>query len=209
MTIRALISTIRSGIKENSTDSILTNREIWNLCYEQALLLIQRETDTKRNIFNLNIFTEFTVHMKAVPIADLDIPLDCTIYRSVEKLPTMVESKFGLIYRFISSLDKSQTYNLVTPQFFRIKIKITKGKGKFVYTENGYLYSTDKYPLIISGLFSNIKDILKIKGGCKVMDLEVPIPSYHLAMIQGMVVQQLGVFKQTKFDSIENDNPNN
>ena len=207
MTIRSLISNVRTSLKEASVDSVLTNREIWNLCWEQALLLFQREADTKRNLFNLNIFTEITVRMKAVSIID-EVPVDCTIYRSIDKIPALVESKFGLIYRFISTLDKSQQYNLVTPQAFKLKIKITKGRGKYVYVENGYLYSTDKYPLIISGLFSNVKDLLKIKGGCKVMNLELPIPTYHLTMVEQMTIDRLKIFKSIKQDTDVNANPN-
>lgn len=210
MTIRELISKLRVILKENSVDSVLTNRDIWSIAWSYAITLIQRETDTKRNIFYLNMFKNMTLTMKKVSIIDsvegFDIPLDCIMYRSIKPLPSIVESKFGFITRQITTIDKSKSFDLVTPQSYRDKIKITKGKGKFVYVENGYLYSNQKYPLIVSALFSNIMDMLG--KGCKVMDLEAPIPGYIESSILQMTSQQLGMFKQAPQDVIVNDNPN-
>lgn len=210
MTIRELISKLRVILKENSADTVLSNRDIWSIAWSYAITLIQRETDTKRNIFYLNMFKNMTLNMKEVSIIDgvegFDIPLDCIMYRSIKKLPPIVESKFGYITRQITTIDRSKSFDLVTPQSFRDKIKITKGKGKFVYVDNGYLYSNQKYPLTISALFSNIMDMLG--KNCKVMDLEAPIPGYIESSILQMTAQQLGLFKQAPQDVVVNDNPN-
>jgi len=209
-TIRKLVSEIRGVLKENTTDSVLTNRDIWNVAWAYAVTFIQREVDTKRNIFYLNIFKSFQVNFKEVPItdgSDFDLPIDCIIYKSINKIPEIVESKFGYIVKQITTLDRSKNFDLVTPQSYRDKLKITKGKGRFVFIENGYMYSNQRYPLLISGLFSNINFLLK--DSCKVMDLEAPIPEYIVSSLLQTVPQQFGVFKQVPQDTVVNTNPNN
>ena len=208
MIIREFIGTIRSAIKEDSTDSVLTNREIWSLAWSAVLLLIQRETDQKKSIFRSNIFKSLVIQMKEVPIADLDIPIDCTVYRSIDKLPAIVQSKFGFIYNDISTLDRSVQFDIVTPQLFRIKTKITKGKGKFVYFDNGYLFSNYKYPLRLTVLLQDVKDMLKIEGGCKILDLPIPFPAFLVAPAIQSVIQELSEFKRVPQDTTENNNPN-
>jgi hypothetical protein len=213
MTIRKIISTLRTILKENTVDTVLSNRDIWNIAWSYALTLIQRELDTKRNIHNLNIFKSVKIKMKEVDITDgllgSDYPVDCKMYRSYDKLPELVESKFGQIYKGIYTLDKSKAFDLVSSTSFRDKLKITKGKAKIVYIENGYLYSNVKFPLIVSGLFANIDNLLKKEGVCKVMDEEAPIPEYMISSLFQMTAAQLGMFKQAPQDTTINTNPNN
>jgi len=211
MTIRQLISTLRVILKENTVDSVLSNRDLWSIAWAYTITLIQRETDTKRNIFNLGIFKTKKILMKEVSVTEdyLDIPIDCKIYRSINKISPIVESKFGLITRYITTLDKSMSFNLVTPQSYKDKVAITKGKVNYVFIDNGYLYSTQRYPLLLSALYSDIKEILKESSGCKIMDLDAPIPEYMISSLLQMTPQQLGVFKQVPQDTNITTNPNN
>jgi len=203
-------------LKENTSDSVLTNRDIWGVVWSNAILLLQRETDVKHSIHNLNIFKTIEIKMIEVSTTDgtsFNLPLDCTMYRSAEKLPEIVESRMGYIIRYITTLDRSSRFDLVTPQSFRDKQKITKGRGKLVFIDNGYLYSSFKYALIISALFSNIKIILEkeIKSGkvCSILDIEAPIPEYMIAPVYQMSLQSFGIFKQVPQDTTTNINPNN
>ena len=210
MTIRQLVSTIRGNIKENSADSVLTNRDIWSIAWAYAITFIQRDFDSKRNLFYLNIFKTVQMNFKEVPItdgSDFDLPIDCTIYKSYDKISKIVESKFGYITRQITTLDRSKSFDLVTPQSFRDKVKITKGRGRFVFIDNGYMYSNHKFPLLISGLFYNINYLLG--EGCRIMDIEAPIPEYIISSLLQATPQQLGLFKQAPQDTVINTNPNN
>lgn len=216
MTIKEIISTIRTNLKEDTVDSVLTNREIWRITWAYAITFIKQSTDKKRNIFNQDLFKTIVVKMKEVPTADLNnfgIPIDCTVYRSINKIPKIIESDYGLIFRYIGTLDRSRTFNLTTPHTFYDKIKITKGKVGYVFTENNYIYSNEKFPLLISALFSNLLDILKqeIKEGgkCSIMDLECPIPEFIISDLLKAVITQLGIFKQSPQDTTVTANPNN
>lgn len=210
MKLRELIYDIRVSLKENTNDSVLSNRDIWSLCWRIAITLISRQVNTKRNIYHLNIWKDIEVKFTEVPITEgtsLDIPIDCTIYKSINPIPKLVESPFGAIYRNITTFDKTTSYSLIDPHLFKTKRKITKNKGKFVFINNNHLYSVDKYPLILSGLFEDIS--LTLGNGCKIMDLEVPIPSDIISSLLQMTPQQLSVFKQVPQDTITNLNPNN
>ena len=210
MKVRELIYDIRVILKENTNDSVLSNRDIWSICWRFATTLISRQVNTKRYIYHLNIWKDIEVKFTEVPITEgtsLDIPVDCTIYKSINPLPKLVESPFGAIYRNITTFDKTTSYSLVDPHLFKTKKKITKNKGKFVFINNNHLYSTDKYPLILSGLFEDIS--FSLGKGCKIMDLEVPIPNDLISSILQMTPQQLSLFKQVPQDSITNLNPNN
>ena len=210
MKIRTLISTIRNSLKEQNVDSVLTNRDIWNIVWLYAVTYIQREVDQKRSTFNLNIFKVVDVKFKEDFIVDPNVvSTDCTIYKSANKIPKIVESRFGYITKYITTLDRSRNYTVVNPQDFPSKVKLTKGKGKFVYFEDGYLFSNDKYPLKISALFSDLKHLLKKEGSCKVMDLEAPIPEHTLSDLLRIVPTQLGLFEQKPMDTTTNLNSNN
>jgi hypothetical protein len=208
MKIRQLISDLRTIVKETFPDSVLTNRDIWGIAWAYALTYIQRATDQKRNIYNFNVFKVKNVYFREVPLVP-ELDTDCIIYKSIDKLPQIVESNFGLITKYITTLDGSKAYSIVNPKDFLSKLKITKGKGKFIYIEDGYVYSNDKYPLKISALFSNILELLKEDGGCKIMDLEAPIPEYMISNLMQVTPQQLNVFLQKQQDTTTTENPNN
>ena len=129
MTIGDIISRLRNTIKEVTGDSVLTNRQLWNIAYTSFLLYNERD---KRNIYNSDIFTVVNLEKEEVNfLEDSCVPLECQTCRYA--LPSGAEGKNGLIYRYIATPDMSETFQLTTPEQYQIKKKIRGNNQKFVF----------------------------------------------------------------------------
>ena len=218
MIYRELISRIRNTLKEVSKDSILTNKHIYNILRTSSIFLIKREADTKNFIyFASDLWSTTCINMIQVPSTEcLDIPTECTLWRSEHKLPPYVESSTGLIYKSISSVDNSIGYLLSTPYIIGLKSKLKYNKTRYVWIENNYLYSYNAHPILKviaffeRDIFSNNTFGLnqaKVKL-CSRMDETVKIPSWLVDAVVKLTIQELQLFKQLPVDVLDNKNPN-
>lgn len=213
MTNRELIGRVRSTIKEHNADSVLYNKHIYNLLLTNSALLIKREADKKSIYMMSNIWK--TVCVEMIPVNPIvckcvKLPIDCTIYRSKEKLPPFFETNFGPLYKSITTIDNSINIDLTTPYQYNLKVKIKYNKAKYAFIEDGYLYTPNSsYPwLKIVGLFkeegNNCDESKVVK--CSKLDQEFPCPDYLLQPVIEMTLKELGYFKQINYDHVENKN---
>jgi hypothetical protein len=216
MTNREIVSRVRNSIKEHRIDSVLTNKHIYNILYSNSALLIKREADAKKSVYSLsNIWSSYCVKLEEVSSITCDVPFssDCTILRSVEKLPEFVETSTGFLYKSITTLDGSKQYSLTTPYQYSIKSKIKYNKSLYVFIEDGYLYvpnSKFKFLKILAYFKkpqnSNCKDCVK---KCSSLDNDFPCPDYLIQAVIEMSMKEFGFFKGTPYDQITNKNESN
>ena len=153
-----IISRLRMSIKELSSDTNYSNRYLWNVFSTASKVLIQRDADQKRKIYKTNdIWENICIELEPVsPIlcSCLSLPMDSTIYRSVFKIPRLMESSFGALYRTLSTVDNSRQITLVSPLEYQIKSNLRYNKGYYAFLHDDYLWSNVKYPtLMLSAIF--------------------------------------------------------
>lgn len=201
MSIRDIVSRVRNELKELNYDSLLTNRQIWSMFYTQGVLLMQRVIDQKRNIYNNDIFTKWETKMIPIGLETelIDIDYQCNIYKSAKPVPNLVETQYGAVLRNVSTLDNSISYNLVSPFDFQVKTKIKGNKARYIYLQDGYIYSKDPYPIKVEGLFKSY-----LPNSCKIMDMKAPILPYLIQPSISGLLQELGIYKQLPIDQTDN-----
>lgn len=161
-----IIAKIRQRLKEVSSDSMYSNRGLWNDFYTEAKLWIKRDADGDRKIYKTNeIWTPVCLSFTEVsPLlcTCVNLPLECKIYRSTFKVPPMLETSTGPLYRMLATVDNSYQFVLVTPNEFQRKIKIRYNRGKYAFIFDGYLWTNQSYPrLILSAVFEDIEEAKK------------------------------------------------
>lgn len=157
-TRRTIISRLRNGLKEVSADSKYSNRYLWNVFHTASNKLFKEDADKGRIYSQSNPWESICVEMVAVSSLFCNciyLPYDCEVYRTKMKLPKIVESSTGFIYRLIATPDLSQQFTVVSPYMYSVKSKIKYNKEKYAFIYDGYLYTPDdRFPsLIIAGLF--------------------------------------------------------
>lgn len=225
-TKRELISRLRSSLNEVNADTHFTNRYLWSELWSAAKTVIKQDADYSRRLYNqAGLWQSICVKMEPVsPIlcTCLAIPLDCVLYRSTYKLPKILESSFGFVYRFIASPDLSVKFTLVTPYDYDRKSKIKYNKEKYAFIHDGYLWSPNaQFPLLnLSGIFEdatlnlpefNCDTPVDTTSDCNcnsLLDTSSGIPDYLETNIMRIALDTLGRSKQTAGDHLINQNEN-
>lgn len=217
-TKRQLISDIRSKLKEVSADSMYSNRYLWSEISSASYTLIKRDADTRGRIYKTSgVWTNICLHMISVSPIQCDcvkLPVDCHIYRSAIKLPTMLETSFGIIYKMLSSIDLSTQLTIVSPMEFQTKMRSRFGKfGKYAFVYNGYLWTNIEYPrMILSAIFKESTRHLSCEpqtqtgGSCGLSVLDEPsgIPDYLEEGVKRTVLETLMPTLSKPTDNIVN-----
>ncbi len=229
MKVREVISRVRNSLKEHNADSVFFNKHIYSILKSHTAFLLKRESERlKNNIYlSSNIWTPICVEMEPVSaiLCDcINLPIDCTIYRSKQKLPVMLEVGYSFFYKSISTADHSEFFNLVSPNGFkqRTSTKYAKySKDSLAFIENGYLYTPDKeYALLrILGWFENTtgfkdcnakpEDEKNSTAGCSLLDTEFKCPEHLISPAIQMTLEELLRTKQLPYDNIANGNSEN
>lgn len=216
-TIGQIIADLRSALKEVSADSMYSNRFLWSEFQSQADMLIKRDADSQRRIYQtIDIWDTICLTMIAVDPIMCDcikLPTDCEIYRSAYKIPKALESSFGFIYRLLATPDFSVSFSIVNPFDFQVKTNLRYNKGKYAFFHNGYLWTNAKYPsLVLSGIFREDishmkcdKSDLNTSGNCGTMLLKsCGVPDYLVAPAKQMVLNILLPTLQKTTDNVVN-----
>lgn len=144
---RKLVSDVRSTHKLLSTDSLITDRAIFSELRNNSLLLIKRETNLRKLWATDTLFTTIPcLEMCEVPISECcDYVDECTIARSVEKIPHMAEGNYQYVIQGVYSINamsgkatkiKETTINRYINL---LKLPVIK-KESYFWISNDYLY---------------------------------------------------------------------
>jgi hypothetical protein len=198
-TIGTIVSRLRSALKETTSDSMYSNRGLWNEFISEAKVFIKRDADNERKIYKTTeAWQKVCLKMeKSSPIlCNLNIPLTYSIYKSLFKLPNLFETSTGPLVQFISTPDNSVNITLVTPLEFQIKTSLRYSKGRFAFIYDGYLWTNLPYSnLVLSGVFFDTKVDCECNPVVKIcssmLDKPCGVPSYLVAPAVTSTLQKL------------------
>lgn len=149
-TIGSVISRIRSQVKAEVQDAFVTDRQVYSLIQKHAQLFIRRQDSTNKLMkFNSIWKTLPFVQLIEVDKVEADctgIKSNCTIMRTKDKLPNMLEGYWGPLIRTVSSIDGSISLKSTHPGTYVSISNSTNyryNKQKYFWYLNGYLYFPD------------------------------------------------------------------
>ena len=106
-TLRKLVSDVRGTHKILSTDALITDRVIASEIRNQSQMLIKRETNLRKLWASDTLYTTIPcLKMKEVPISECcDYVDDCTVSRTIDKLPRIAEGNYQYVIQGVYSID--------------------------------------------------------------------------------------------------------
>ena len=207
VTIGESISRVRNILKAVKEDPFLTDRFIYSLIIKFSKTLIKRESLVNSIYKYTNLFKEIPcidlIEVDIVEACCTGIRTGCTIKRTKDKLPNLMEIDSGPVIRTVSSLDYSRTLTETYPSLYT---NMTKTSGfkynnkKYFWYLNGYLYipNVEWEGVRISAIFDDDVDAyncstdLNDNPSCKAkQDEDLAIPEHLFSEIEQMVVQQI------------------
>lgn len=206
VTVGESISRVRNILKAVKEDPFLTDRFIYSLIIKFSKTLIKRDSLASSIYKYTNLFKEIPcvdlIEVDKVEACCIDIKTGCTIRRSKDKLPKLMEIDSGPVIRSVSTLDHSQRAVETYPSVYT---NMTKTSGfkynnkKYFWFLNGYIYLPDVHweGVRVEAIFD---DDVAIES-CAVTDQkelclpkqdeELAIPEHLFSEIEQMVVQQI------------------
>lgn len=142
MTNGDIVSKIKSSLKWNSFDVEITDRAVLNEARDTRNKYVYQRLNKRVGWDSSNIFTPLYVKMQEVPLADFcEYQSDCTISRSVYKLPRLGEGIFGSATQGLFSLDKKRKFTEVSPSRYQNILKLNlRTKDIYYWIFDGYLW---------------------------------------------------------------------
>lgn len=222
MTKREAIYRIINLFKEHHADSRLSKRLIWNVITSASKVIIDRELRDKKLFKQVGNLKSICVPMEKISTnlcACVELPSNCFIYRSVNKLPKMFNSILGYYIYDIRTIDGSKSIKYTTTRSALSSSKIKGNNEKYAFIEDDYLYLVkDTYEMVsLTSIFDdNIEDWQcnksnsNIKKECSLfLDEEFGIPDRLYDPVLKMAEDEiLKTFKQLYYDTANNKNSN-
>ena len=222
MTIGELIQRVQSLYSKGvqSDDTRLKRRHIYNKLItsrnDLLLQLLLKGVKIGSNNYQLLPCLELT----EVSSSNCScVETECTLKRTKNKLPRLLESNSSLIISEVSSVDGEVIFS----QLF--KLKHLKGnrytsKDPFYYLKDNYLYIENVKGIdyiSIVGLFENPVDVYSQESYCEeesdcisILDREFPIDGSLIETIMKTVVNELiGIFPKENEDTTNDTTDNN
>lgn len=205
MKIKEIVSRFRGTFKEFRGDTRTTSRYIWSIIWTAGLFLMERE----KNLHKLDIYKTVDLETEEVNLLETScVPLNCMGCRV--KIPSTVENKNGLIYKYIASPDLSTQFKLVSPTAYQRKKKLKNTYQNYAFLDNGYIYFDKCYPCIkVSYLPDSWEESISSSDGCSKLEQNSPLPDYILYNLLRMSLEELSLHARVPFDTSQNKNPNN
>jgi len=205
-TIGATTSRVRNSVKAVKEDSFLTDRFIYSLIIKWAKLYIKREEGRNQLI-------KFSTLFRTIPCMELieidrieaccgGVTSDCLFKRSKEKVPGIMEARFGPLFRTISSIDGSEEVFPTAPSTYTSMTKTSTfkyNKRQYYWYINEYLYfpNLDWESVMVDGIFENDLVTFTCADGSgdsactQRQDQVTPIPDFLFAEIEQAVIKDL------------------
>ena len=146
--INEVISRIRGQVKGSTEDAFLTDRYIYSLVIKFAQILMRRQ-DFANKLMKFNPVWKTLPFIELIDVDKVEakctgISSGCTIKRSKDKLPEMIEGYWGPLIRTVSSIDGSQELQATQPGTYTSMTKTTSFKyntTRYFWWLDGYIYS--------------------------------------------------------------------
>jgi hypothetical protein len=215
-TIGETISRVRNTIKGVREDAFITDRYIYSLILKYAKLFIQRQDTANRILKFQNLFETLPcvelIEVDKIEACCSGIKSKCTIMRTKEKLPLVLQGPYGPLFRTVSSIDGSTLAYETNPVTYTIMTHNTT----FKYNKNAYYWYVDGYMYLpnvmweavrIEGLWSDSVNYLKCDSdlACKIRQEDnTHVPEYMFAEIEKMVLSDIMALAQIPQEPAEN-----
>lgn len=210
---RELVSTIRGKHRLISGDNKINDRLILSQVRGAALLLIKRETNLRKLWATDTLFTTIPcLEMKEVSISECASYVDdCSIARSVHKLPKISEGNYQYVIQGVYSINamggKGKKIKEITINRYLnlLNLPIIK-KEEYFWISNDYLYVTNPFikAVRIAALFEkDIPNEIRFpECNCGInpsleercmnpLDREFPLPGYLQKQTIDLVTEEL------------------
>lgn len=206
-TVGDSISRVRNIVKGVKEDAFLTDRFLYSLILKYAKLLIKRQ-DNENKIMRFQSLFETIPCLELIEVDKVEaccsgIRTNCTIRRTKDKLPDVLEGSYGPLFRSITSLDRSIEVYKTYPSIYTSIANSTNARyntTKYYWYLDGYLYfpNIEWDGVLVEGLWTASVDYLKCDGNdCELKQNHyVHIPEYLFAEVEQLVLKDLGIFVQ-------------
>jgi hypothetical protein len=214
--IREHIARIKNNFKLTSEDTVVSDRFIYLLMKKHRDFVVKRDRMSKL-VYQDNLYQplNFAELIEVDSVEACNIKTDCKIKRTKEKLPSIVENSYGVIIRWVGSLDGSSEVKHITSNAFQRKLKKKTAKfnkEKYYWFSNGYLYlpNVEWDAIKVDAYFDeDINNDCDEDENCKSkLDEIFRIPEYLVSSMDQLVYQDLSVHVQLPYDEALNDNEN-
>jgi len=210
------ISRVKNNYKLTNADAVATNRFIYLLMKKHRDFVVKRDRLSKI-IYQDNLFQKIKYEelIEVDSIEACQIDSECTIKRTKNKIPKLIENSYGVILRWVGSLDGTKETKQINSNAFQRKQKKATFKynnENYYWYANGYLYfpNTEWDAVSIDGYFDEdvIDDCEKTEGCKSILDNMFRIPDYLVSSMDQLVYQDLSVYTQIPRDEALNNNEN-
>lgn len=203
-TIGESISRVRNVLKAVKEDPFMTDRFIYSIVIKYAKMLIRRQDNENKIIMYTSLFKDLTyvelIDVDKVTASCSGIQSNCTIKRTKERIPKVMEGSLGPIIRAVMSLDQSK---ILTPTYPTIFTNIANSTN-FKYNKTLYYWIADGYIYIpnvqwdacrIQALFDDDISFYNCPedgAPCSLaQERDLPIPDYLFAEIEQLVLKEM------------------
>jgi hypothetical protein len=213
-TIGETVSRVRNTIKGVKEDAFLTDRFLYSLVLKYAKLYIRRQ-DTENKIMRFQSLFEPLPCVELIEVDKVeaccnDIKSNCTIRRTKDKLPLVLEGAYGPLFRTISSIDGSQQCYKTFPTTYSSMTHSSTfkyNKNKYYWYLNGYLYfpNVEWEAVRIEGLWDESVAMYTCDSSeCRPrQDDQTHFPEYLFAEIEQNVLKDLSMMIQTPIEGAD------
>ncbi len=221
---RIKIDVFRQQLQERNADSEYTNQFLYLTLASNAKWLIKREVSAGRIYRNNSLFTPFVVDVIEVPLVDVcfNLPTNCKIYRSKEKLPETWTDNDGPIIKSVTSIDSSTPFFIIDEKTWQSRVNDPyqrNSKLQYAFVSNGYVWIPKNNPhkIIIRAFYKD--DLRLLTRECeecqneqdclRFLDTDFMIPDWIEAEMYAKSLEQIaGITKRLPDDAQIDKNPN-
>ena len=217
VTINEVISRIRGQVKAEVQDAFVTDRYIYSLITKYAKFLMRRQ-DFANKLMKFNSIWNFLPYVELIEIDKVEaqctgIKTGCTIKRTKDKLPDMIEGYWGPLIRTVSSIDSSIELQPTQPGTYTSITKTTSfryNKKKYYWFLNNYLYFPDlEWDAVrVEAVFDDDISAWLCEGDedqcVPRYEQELKIPDFLLSEIESQILNVM--FNTLKIPSEDSDN---
>ena len=215
-TIGEAVSRVRGQVKAEVQDAFVTDRYVYSLITKYAQLFMRRQ-DFANKLMKFNAVWKTLPYVELIDVDTVEaqcsgIQSGCTIKRTKERLPNMIEGYWGPLIRQVSSIDGSIELQATQPGTYTSMTKTTSFKynnKKYWWFLNDYLYIPDvEWDAIkIEGVFDDNIGMWLCEEGAECTpryDQDINVPEALFAEIEQEVVKAMMMTVQVPVEDGDN-----